>query len=91
MQNYKPRSVLEYGLYAAGIHPLDEPEGDLLPFYVKLNLAAQVTAGLVSYYRHQDVKWAVVHGLMGPFYLTYLGTKALSLEEARGLEQLFQR
>ena len=88
--DYTPQSLLESGLYAVGLHPLEEPEGTLLPFYVKLNLALQLTAGAASYARHRDITWAVVHGLMGPIYLAYVGAQVLSLEEARGLQHLFR-
>ncbi len=89
--DYQPIDLVEHGLEAIGLHPLTEPEGDLLPFYVKLNLASQLAAALLSYSRNGDVRWALVHGLMGPFYLAFVGAKALSLEEARVLDTLFER
>lgn len=83
--------MLETGLQAVGIHPLSEPEGDLLPFYMKVNVALQLTAGAISFYRNRDLTWALVHGLMGPMYLGYLGAKAVSLEETELLASLFER
>jgi hypothetical protein len=90
-EEYRPASMLEKGLDFIGMEPHAEPEGDLFPFYVKVSIAAQIAAGIVSYTRNKDVKWAIVHGLMGPVYLGFVGAKLLTLEEARGLQYLFER
>jgi len=87
---YRPASLLEKGLDIIGMEPHAEPEGDLFPFYLKVSIALQITAFGFSLARNQDIKWALVHGLMGPIYLGYVGAKALTLEEARVLEHLFK-
>ena len=69
--------LVETGLQMVGIHPHSDPEGDFLSFYGKVNVATQISAALISYYRNRDLTWALVHGLMGPVYLGYIGFKSV--------------
>lgn len=55
----------------------DEPEGDFLVFYAQLSAYATPIAFLVSYSRHRDVKWALLHAFLGVPYLVYVGKDVL--------------
>lgn len=66
-------------LKAVGIEPITEPEGRLLPYYIRVSAALQLTAAAVSYYRHRDLTWALIHGFMGPVYLSYVAVEESGL------------
>jgi len=88
---YRPTTIMEKGLDFIGMEPHTEPEGDLFAFYVNVSVLSQLAAFALSYNRNKDLKWALVHGFMGPVYLGYLTAKFFALHEAKGLERLFQR
>lgn len=71
--------------FLPSILPADEPEGDFLEYYSKLNLVAAPAAALLSYARNRDAKWALIHGMIGLPYLTYVGLRAVSLLEGKAL------
>lgn len=73
------RSLTHVLLEAAGIEPITEPEGRLLPYYIRVSAALQLSAAALSYYRHRDLTWALVHGFMGPVYLSYVAVEELGL------------
>lgn len=60
------------------ILPPDEPEGDFLDFYAKVNFVSIPLAFAVSYARNRDVRWACIHAFFGLPYLAYVGTDLLA-------------
>lgn len=72
------------------ILPEDEPEGDFIRFYGKLGALALPVAALVSYSRNKDLKWAVIHGMLGVPYLAYVVVSTISQDEAEALYDVFE-
>lgn len=79
-QKERSKSLIEY------VIPFHEdPEEDFVEFYAWFNLWMTPVAMVVSYSRNRNLKWAVIHGLLGAPYVAYAAADWASREEAKGL------
>ncbi len=70
-------SVIEY------ILPADKPktDEDFIEFYSEFNLMLTPVAFMLSYYRNQSLKWAVIHTLLAAPYVAYVLVDVLAKED----------
>ena len=67
--------------------PEEKPEADadFIEFYSQFNLLLTPVAFGLSYYRNQDLKWALIHTLLAAPYVAYVLVDTLAQEEAEVL------